>query len=146
MLFLSNTDILILAGVALGTWYLHGYIQERQENPKNLPLPPGPKGYPIIGSLLAFPRYKAWLEYDKWSKIYGKHFHPQIHLLPIHTLRLGDMIYFKVFGHGFLILGSYERTYDIFERRSSNFSDRPHLVMINELYVDFLVACMAYAE
>jgi hypothetical protein len=72
MLFLSNADILILTGIAIGTWFLHGYIQERRENPNNLPLPPGPKGYPIIGSLFAFPRYKAWLEYDKWFKTYGK--------------------------------------------------------------------------
>jgi hypothetical protein len=72
MLSLSSLDILILTGIALGTWFLHGYIQERRENPNNLPLPPGPKSYPIIGSLFAFPRYKAWLEYDKWFKIYGK--------------------------------------------------------------------------
>jgi hypothetical protein len=72
-LFNSNTDFLILTGVALSAWYLHGYTQERRENPNNLPLPPGPRGFPIIGSLFAFPRYKAWLEYDKWFKIYGGH-------------------------------------------------------------------------
>ncbi|EKM77276.1 hypothetical protein AGABI1DRAFT_77728 [Agaricus bisporus var. burnettii JB137-S8] len=115
MLFLSSKEILILTGIVFGTWLVHGYIQERRENPNNLPLPPGPKGYPIIGSLFSFPTYKAWLEYDKWFKIYG------------------DMIYFKVFGQGFLILGSLERVYDIFERRSSNYSDRPRLVMLNEL-------------
>jgi hypothetical protein len=58
-------------------------------------------------------------------------------LLPFHNWKLGDMVYFKVFGHGFLILGSLERVYDIFERRSSNYSDRPRLVMLNELSVNF---------
>ncbi|XP_006456366.1 hypothetical protein AGABI2DRAFT_211278 [Agaricus bisporus var. bisporus H97] len=115
MPFLSNGDLLIVTGIALGTWFVHGYIKERRENPNNLPLPPGPKGYPIIGSLFSFPTFKAWLEYDKWFKIYG------------------DIIYFKVFGKGFLILGSLERVYDIFERRSSNYSDRPRLVMLNEM-------------
>jgi hypothetical protein len=83
MLSLSNTELLGLAGIALGTWYLHGYIQERRENPNNLPLPPGPKSYPIIGSLFAFPRYKAWLEYDKWFKIYGESHPSSIHVAAV---------------------------------------------------------------
>jgi len=70
---LSNQDILILTAIAISIWYLRGYLQERRDNPNNLPLPPGPRGFPIIGSLFAFPRHKAWLEYDKWFKIYGEH-------------------------------------------------------------------------
>lgn len=71
MSFLSDTHIWFLAGIALCTWWLHNRTRERQANPKNLPLPPGPKGYPIIGSLLDFPTAKPWLVYDKWFKIYG---------------------------------------------------------------------------
>jgi hypothetical protein len=57
------------------------------------------------------------------------------------------MIYFKVFGHGFLILGSHERAYDLFERRSSNYSDRPRLVMLNELFEFFFhFRFIAYTE
>jgi hypothetical protein len=56
------------------------------------------------------------------------------------------MIYFKVFGYSFLILGSLERAYDLFERRSSNYSDRPRLVMLNELFVDLHYRLIAYAE
>ncbi|EKM76367.1 hypothetical protein AGABI1DRAFT_45047 [Agaricus bisporus var. burnettii JB137-S8] len=115
MLSLSTTDLLILSGIVFAAWFTHGCIQERRENPNSLPLPPGPKGYPIIGSFFSFPTYKAWLEYDKWFKIHG------------------DMIYFTVFGQGFLVLGNIKRVYDIFERRSSNYSDRPRLVMLNEM-------------
>ena len=45
------------------------------------------------------------------------------------------MIYFNVLGHNFLILGSFERTTDLFEKRSSNYSDRMRLPMMVELYV-----------
>ena len=45
------------------------------------------------------------------------------------------MIYFNVLGHHFLILGSFERTTDLFDKRSSNYSDRPRLPMMVELYV-----------
>ena len=52
---------------------------------------------------------------------------------------IGDVIYFKALGHHFLILGSFERTTDLFEKRSSNYSDRVRLPMLVELYVsDFL--------
>jgi hypothetical protein len=34
-----------------------------------------------------------------------------------------------------VILGSLEACVDIFDRRSSNFSNRPRMVMINELQV-----------
>ena len=45
------------------------------------------------------------------------------------------MIYFKVLGHHFLILGSFKRTTDLLENRSSNYSDRMRLPMLLELYV-----------
>ena len=45
------------------------------------------------------------------------------------------MIYFNVLGHHFLILGSFKRTTDLFEKRSSNYSDRKHLPMLMDLYV-----------
>ncbi|KAF9458365.1 cytochrome P450 [Collybia nuda] len=80
-----------------------------------LPLPPGPKGYPIIGNVFDMPREFAWMEYDKWFKIYG------------------DMVYFKVFGQGFLVLGSLTRTNDILEKRSTNYSDRPPMPMLRDL-------------
>ena len=37
----------------------------RRLNPKVLPLPPGLKGYPLIGSLLDMPLDKPWIVYDK---------------------------------------------------------------------------------
>jgi hypothetical protein len=44
------------------------------------------------------------------------------------------MIYFNVLGQPFLILGSFERTSDLMEKRSLNYSDRLRMPML-ELYV-----------
>jgi hypothetical protein len=57
-----------------------GFILSRQlkknknGNPNGLPLPPGPKGYPLIGNLFDMPVDKAWIVYDEWRKTYGKNF------------------------------------------------------------------------
>ena len=48
--------------------------KSRDGNPNGLPLPPGPKGYPLIGNLFNMPIYKPWVVYDEWRKTYGKTF------------------------------------------------------------------------
>ncbi|KAF9447113.1 cytochrome P450 [Macrolepiota fuliginosa MF-IS2] len=111
---LSNSTIPYAGGLIL-LWWLYRLVKDRRSNPNRLPLPPGPKGYPIIGSLFDFPTYKPWLVYDKWFKTYG------------------DMFYFEVLGQPFLVLGSVERTYDLFEKRSSNYSDRVRMPMLIEM-------------
>ena len=48
------------------------------------------------------------------------------------------MIYLNVFGQHFIILSSLQVTKDLLEKRSSNYSDRMHMTMLNELYVSLL--------
>ena len=45
--------------------------KDRDGNPNGLPLPPGPKGYPLIGNLFDMPADKPWVVYDEWRKTYG---------------------------------------------------------------------------
>ncbi|KAF8815154.1 cytochrome P450 [Phlegmacium glaucopus] len=104
-----------LAAIIFGCLLLRHLTNDKGSNPNGLPLPPGPKGYPLIGNLFDMPLYKVWLVYDEWFKTYG------------------DMIYLNVLGQHFLILGSKERTYDLFDKRSSNYSDRMHTPMATEL-------------
>ena len=62
-----------LAGLFFG-YMLFSQLTKGRSNPKGLPLPPGPKGYPLIGNFLDLPVDRAWLVYDKWSKVYGESF------------------------------------------------------------------------
>ena len=34
-------------------------------------LPPGPKGWPILGNVLDIPSKFQWLKYTEWTKQYG---------------------------------------------------------------------------
>ncbi|KAJ3854256.1 cytochrome P450 [Lentinula lateritia] len=82
---------------------------------QRLPLPPGPKGYPLIGNALSLPSERPWLTYCQWSK------------------RFGDVIHLSALGQSIIILNSARSIYDLLERRSALYSDRPSTVMASEL-------------
>ena len=94
-------------------------IRRRQisANPKKLPLPPGPRCLPVIGSLLDMPTDFYWLTYTEWAS------------------KFGDVVYTHVCGRDIVILNSADVALDLLEKRSSVYSDRPYLPMF-ELSVD----------
>ena len=61
-----------VAALVFGYMLYKHLTKSGNTNPKGLPLPPGPKGYPIIGNLLQMPVYNFWFTYDDWCKTYGK--------------------------------------------------------------------------
>ena len=63
-----------LAALFLGCILFRQLKKGRKSNPKGLPLPPGPKGYPLIGNLFDIPVDNAWLVYEEWCKTYGEPF------------------------------------------------------------------------
>ncbi|KAF5359346.1 hypothetical protein D9756_003621 [Leucocoprinus leucothites] len=127
MSLFSSASALYGVGGFVVAWRFYRWYRERKANPNGLPLPPGPKGRPFIDNLLDFPTYKAWLVYDEWTKLYG------------------DIVYFKVLGQPFLLLGSSVTTSNIFEKRSSNYSDRARMPMLCELMGwDWSFALMPY--
>jgi len=43
-------------------------IYFRRASSRSLPLPPGPKRWPLIGNLLQVPRTLEWETYARWGK------------------------------------------------------------------------------
>ncbi|KAH9487255.1 Cytochrome P450 monooxygenase COX2 [Psilocybe cubensis] len=114
MAYQMYTFIAVVLGCAL---VKTSWSKSHKRNPKNLPLPPGPKGYPVIGNLFDVPNPldSPHIVYDQWFKKYG------------------DMIYIEVLGQSLLILGSLQRATDLLDKRSSNYSDRMRMPMVLEL-------------
>ena len=61
-----------LCGLGLG---IIGYLYFKQNEARNLPLPPGPKKLPIIGNAMNMPKSFEWVAYARWSEEYGQIFH-----------------------------------------------------------------------
>ncbi|KAJ3485032.1 hypothetical protein NLI96_g5229 [Meripilus lineatus] len=79
------------------------------------PLPPGPKGLPIIGNVLDMPTSHEWLTFAKWG------------------VQWGDIVSVNLLGQPMVILNSAEIASELLEKRSAIYSDRPTLVMSGEM-------------
>ncbi|KAH8102293.1 cytochrome P450 [Cristinia sonorae] len=79
------------------------------------PLPPGPKALPLVGNVLDMPSSYEWLTFIDWSK------------------KWGDILSVTLLGQTIVILGSPKHAFELLEKRSTTYSDRPILVMCGEL-------------
>ncbi|KAI0698605.1 CyP450 monooxygenase [Cytidiella melzeri] len=90
-------------------------------------LPPGPRGWSIIGSLLDFPTgERPWVTLRDWSRIYG------------------DIIFIQVLSTPMLIVSSVDVAFDLMEKRSSIYSDRAKSAIDELTGWEFNVAVMPY--
>ncbi|KAF8917182.1 cytochrome P450 [Mucidula mucida] len=116
--------------VVVGLFLLAAALVLRPRRTKTPCLPPGPRRLPVIGNLLDRPSNNAWLTYTKWAKEHDS-----------------DVISFEVLGRVTVVLSSATAVKELLERRSSIYSDRPSMRMLNELMRwDWNFGFMPYAD
>lgn len=62
-------NLLTACVVFLGAVFLLQWLK-RLSRP-GLPLPPGPRGYPMVGNMLNIPKELPWKTFQGWAKDYG---------------------------------------------------------------------------
>ncbi|KAG6375513.1 cytochrome P450 [Boletus reticuloceps] len=81
--------------------------RRRRWHPPNVPLPPGPRSFPLLGAALSIDASKPWFTYFVWRKSFG------------------DLIYTRIFHMDVLIINSVKVARDLLDHRSNIYSDRP---------------------
>lgn len=116
---------LLLVIFALIFWQSTLYLRRRRAS-KGLPLPPGPKGWPIIGNILDFPKEYAWKRFVEWGSRYGQSVYPSYYdfLFTLHYFP-GDLICVNMLGQTVIIINSSRIARDLLEKRGSIYSSRP---------------------
>lgn len=115
-MFLFSTPYIASAfGIAVIYGVLYYLLGKRHK----LPLPPGPKGIPILGNIRDMPKLedREWLHWVKHKDKYG----------PISSL--------SVFGQTFVIVNDADIALKLLKDRAPNYSGRPRQVFVGEMYV-----------
>jgi hypothetical protein len=67
MVTLENASLTVVFSLTpLFLWLLYTQLKPKPN------FPPGPKGLPIIGSLLDINNERPWITYRKWARQYGE--------------------------------------------------------------------------
>ncbi|KAF9476783.1 cytochrome P450 [Pholiota conissans] len=118
---MASSNVLLVSLLSLCFFFLF-------RRKSKLPLPPGPKGWPLIGNALDIPAEYEWKTYHRWSQELGT-----------------DILHLNVAGTHLIILDTLETAADLMEKRSSIYSNRPILPMVTELMgYGFLLPFMDY--
>ncbi|KAF7374576.1 O-methylsterigmatocystin oxidoreductase [Mycena sanguinolenta] len=92
---------------------------------RQLPFPPGPSPYPIIGNLPDIPTNLPWVTYKEWGIQYGS-----------------DIVHASALSRHIVVVNSVKTAVEIFEKRGHLYSDRPVLTMVELMGWDFTFAVL----
>lgn len=116
-----------LALPALAIFILYTWLFPRRNQ---LPTPPGPRGWPLIGNVFNIPSEFPWRIYNKWCRD-----------------NKSDMLFLRLPGHSLLVLNSAKAAGELLVKRSTIYSDRPRSIMLSDLMgMSWVFGLMQYGD
>ncbi|CAA7266278.1 unnamed protein product [Cyclocybe aegerita] len=118
---LANLSVLF-AALALFQW--------TNKKRRQLPLPPGPPGLPLLGNIFDIPKVNYWERYLAWSYQYGS-----------------DLIHLNILGSPAIVINTYKAANELLNGRSLTYASRPAMPMMNDFTgFSWHVAFMPYGN
>ncbi|KIP03142.1 hypothetical protein PHLGIDRAFT_26261 [Phlebiopsis gigantea 11061_1 CR5-6] len=96
-----NISTIIVGAICIGAAF---FILARQKS-RNLPHPPGPQGYPLVGYLKTIPS-PLWKTYLDWGRQYKS-----------------DIVRLNILGNNMIVTNTLKATLDLLDKRSAIHSD-----------------------
>ncbi|EJU01104.1 cytochrome P450 [Dacryopinax primogenitus] len=106
LILLDYVFVLVLLFLVYSFW--------RRRN-SDLPLPPGPRGLPVLGNALQIPQERPWLVYAEWAKQYG------------------SLTHLTAFGTHLIIINDRKTAHDLLDRRNAIYNGRVHMTFAGEI-------------
>ena len=100
-----------------------------------LSLPPGPRGWPLIGNLLDIPQSDIVKTQAQWARKYGAWLRIYNHCLGVIDLKQipGKVVYVDAAGQPMIILNDVDLANELLDKKGVTCSNRPVLNMAGEL-------------
>jgi hypothetical protein len=111
----TPTVLIVLLGVVVA--YSINYLARTNRNGR--PLPPGPKGLPVLGNVNDLPK-PGMLECHHWLQ---------------HKDTYGPISSITVLGQTFIIINDAQLALELLRDRSAAHAARPHMVFSSDMYV-----------
>ncbi|THH13653.1 hypothetical protein EW146_g6595 [Bondarzewia mesenterica] len=132
----DNISPLLAAGLIGLSAFLYSRLGKKRAP---APLPPGPKGLPLLANIADLPQFQPWVTFAKWGETYGAHVHRSLPLLhsPLSNcqseLHTGGIVHVSALGKSIIVLNDAQYAIDMLDKKSRLYSDRPTLVMAGRL-------------
>ncbi|KAI9566799.1 cytochrome P450 [Boletus coccyginus] len=124
-----NSALCALAVVVLFlTLCFVGFIVRKRLTPHQLPLPPGPKGLPFLGSALEINKNEPWVTFGEWKKTYG------------------EIVSCTLLGQTYIVINSERAAKALLEQRSNIYSDRQVIQTSTLFGMDFNTGHRSYGD
>ncbi|KAJ7250652.1 cytochrome P450 [Mycena rebaudengoi] len=103
---------LLAVGIAISSALIYNTLTKPR---RSAPLPPGPRGLPLLGNLLDLPKSHSWETFALWGEKYGG---------IIHVVATGTNI---------IVINDADYAMAMLDKKSRLYSDRPMLMMAGKL-------------